>query len=206
MGRYIGPKCKLSRREEMDLFLKSSKRLLDTKCKLNSKPGGNKKYNKRISDYALQLREKQKIKFIYGILERQFRRYFFKANRMKGNTGQILLMLLESRLDNVVYRMGFSTTRSEARQLISHKTFIVNHNIVNIASYQVKIGDKILVREKFKKQLRIIESLSLAEKNGFPSWLLINKKNFYGTFKMFPKRTEIMNNINESLVVELYSH
>lgn len=205
MARYIGPKCKLSRREGIDLFLKSSKRDLDNKCRFNSKPGGNNKFNKRVSDYGLQLREKQKIKRMYGILERQFRRYFFIANRKKGNIGEILIILLESRLDNIIYRMGFTYTRSEARQLLSHKMFYVNNKVVNIPSYQVKIGDVITVREKFKKNLRIKKSLLLSEKIGFPLWLKVNIKKFKGTLKMIPIRKNILNNINESLIIELYS-
>lgn len=205
MARYIGSKCKLSRRENIDLFLKSFKRSLISKCKLNSKPGGNNKFNKRISDYGLQLREKQKIKRMYGILERQFRRYFFIANSKNGNIGETLIMLLESRLDNIIYRMGFSYTRTQARQLLSHKMFYVNKNIVNIPSYQVKIGDIITLREKFQKNLRIRKSLILTEKRGFPSWLLVDVKKFQGIFKIFPIRKKILNNINESLIVELYS-
>ncbi|MEY3263460.1 MAG: hypothetical protein RL717_937, partial [Pseudomonadota bacterium] len=174
MARYIGPKAKLSRREGTDLFLKSARRSLDSKCKLDSKPGQHGRTSGvRTSDYGNQLREKQKVKRIYGVLERQFRRYFAEADRRKGNTGETLLKLLEARLDNVVYRMGYASTRAEARQLVSHKAIVVNGNVVNIASYQVKIGDVVAVREKAKKQVRIAEALSLAEQSGFPMWVSV---------------------------------
>ncbi len=206
MARYIGPKAKLSRREGTDLFLKSARRSLDSKCKLDSKPGQHGRTSgARTSDYGNQLREKQKVKRIYGILERQFRRYFADAERRKGNTGETLLKLLEQRLDNVVYRMGFGSTRAEARQLVSHKALTVNGIVVNIASYQVKAGDIVAIREKAKKQVRIAESLSLAESIGFPSWVSVEPKKFEGTFKAAPDRLEIAGDINESLIVELYS-
>ena len=206
MARYIGPKAKLSRREGTDLFLKSARRSLDSKCKLDSKPGQHGRTSgARTSDYGNQLREKQKVKRMYGILERQFRRYFAEADRRKGNTGENLLKLLESRLDNVVYRMGFGSTRAEARQLVSHKAFTVNGNVVNIASYQVKPGDVVAVREKAKKQARIVEALSLAEQIGMPSWVAVDAKKMEGTFKSMPDRSEIANDVNESLIVELYS-
>ncbi|GAB3545799.1 30S ribosomal protein S4 [Noviherbaspirillum agri] len=206
MARYIGPKAKLSRREGTDLFLKSARRSLDSKCKLDSKPGQHGRTSgARTSDYGNQLREKQKVKRIYGILERQFRRYFAEADRRKGNTGENLLKLLESRLDNVAYRMGFGSTRAEARQLVSHKAFTVNGSVVNIASYQVKAGDVVAVREKAKKQARIIEALSLAEQSGMPSWVSVDAKKMEGTFKSMPDRSEIANDVNESLIVELYS-
>ncbi|WP_151632721.1 30S ribosomal protein S4 [Noviherbaspirillum aerium] len=206
MARYIGPKAKLSRREGTDLFLKSSRRSLDSKCKLDSKPGQHGRTSgARTSDYGNQLREKQKVKRMYGILERQFRRYFAEADRRKGNTGENLLKLLESRLDNVAYRMGFGSTRAEARQLVSHKAFTVNGIVVNIASYQVKAGDVVAVREKAKKQARIIEALSLAEQGGLPSWVTVDAKKMEGTFKSMPDRSEIANDVNESLIVELYS-
>ncbi|WP_194724355.1 30S ribosomal protein S4 [Noviherbaspirillum malthae] len=206
MARYIGPKAKLSRREGTDLFLKSSRRSLDSKCKLDSKPGQHGRTSgARTSDYGNQLREKQKVKRMYGILERQFRRYFAEADRRKGNTGENLLKLLESRLDNVAYRMGFGSTRAEARQLVSHKAFTVNGEVVNIASYQVKAGDVVAVREKAKKQARIIEALSLAEQGGMPSWVSVDAKKMEGTFKSMPDRSEIANDVNESLIVELYS-
>lgn len=206
MARYIGPKAKLSRREGTDLFLKSARRSLNAKCKLDSKPGQHSRLsNVRISDYGNQLREKQKVKRIYGVLERQFRRYFIEADRLKGNTGEILLKLLEARLDNVVYRMGFGSTRAEARQLVSHKALTVNGIIVNIASYQVKPGDIIAIREKAKKQTRIVEALSLAEQSGFSSWISVDLKKLEGIYKFSPDRNEISHDINESLIVELYS-
>ncbi|MBF8178283.1 MAG: 30S ribosomal protein S4 [Burkholderiaceae bacterium] len=206
MARYIGPKAKLSRREGTDLFLKSARRSLDSKCKLDSKPGQHGRTSgARTSDYGNQLREKQKVKRMYGILERQFRRYFAEADRRKGNTGETLLKLLEARLDNVTYRMGFGSTRAEARQLVSHKAFTVNGIVVNIASYQVKPGDVIAVREKSKKQARIVEALSLAEQTGMPSWVSVDAKKMEGTYKAAPDRSEIANDVNESLIVELYS-
>ena len=206
MARYIGPKAKLSRREGTDLFLKSARRSLASKCKLDVKPGQHGvKSGQRTSDYGNQLREKQKVKRIYGVLERQFRRYFAEASRRKGNTGETLLKLLESRLDNVVYRMGFGSTRSEARQLVSHKALTVNGNVVNIASYQVKTGDVIAVREKAKKQTRIVEALSLAEQVGMPSWVSVDAKKMEGTLRAFPERNEIAADVNEALIVELYS-
>lgn len=206
MARYLGPKAKLSRREGTDLFLKSARRSLDSKCKLDSKPGQHGRTSgARTSDYGNQLREKQKVKRMYGVLERQFRRYFAEADRRKGNTGETLLKLLEARLDNVTYRMGFGSTRAEARQLVSHKAFTVNGNVVNIASYQVKPGDVVAVREKSKKQARIMEALSLAEQIGFPSWVAVDAKKMEGSFKSLPDRSEIANDVNESLIVELYS-
>ena len=206
MARYIGPKAKLSRREGTDLFLKSARRSLDSKCKLDVKPGQHgAKSGARTSDFGNQLREKQKVKRMYGILELQFRRYFTEADRRKGNTGETLLKLLESRLDNVCYRMGFGSTRAEARQLVSHKAFTVNAQVVNIASYQVKAGDVIAVREKSKKQTRIVEALSLAEQIGMPSWVAVDAKKMEGTFKSAPDRSDIAADVNESLIVELYS-
>lgn len=206
MARYTGPKLKLSRREGTDLNLKSARRSFDSKAKADSKPGQHGRTSgARQSDYGTQLREKQKVKRMYGVLERQFRRYFAEAERIKGNTGENLLGLLESRLDNVVYRMGFGSTRAEARQLVSHCALTVNGQTVNIASYQVKVGDVIAVREKAKKQARIAESLALAESNGFPAWVSVDSKKLEGTFKSKPARDEIAAEINESLVVELYS-
>ncbi len=206
MARYIGPKAKLSRREGTDLFLKSARRSLDSKCKLDSKPGQHGRTSgQRTSDYGNQLREKQKVKRMYGLLERQFRRYFAEADRRKGNTGETLLKLLESRLDNVIYRMGFGSTRAEARQLVSHKAFTVNGNVVNIASFQVKPGDVVTVRDKAKKQVRIMEALSLAEQSGMPAWVAVDAKKMEGTFKSVPDRSEIAADVNESLIVELYS-
>jgi small subunit ribosomal protein S4 len=206
VARYIGPKAKLSRREGTDLFLKSARRSLDSKCKLDVKPGQHGvKSGQRTSDYGNQLREKQKVKRIYGVLERQFRRYFAEASRRKGNTGETLLKLLESRLDNVVYRMGFGSTRAEARQLVSHKAILVNGQALNVPSAQVKSGDVIAIREKSKKQVRIAESLSLAEQTGFPIWVAVDAKKMEGTFKQAPDRADIAGDINESLIVELYS-
>ena len=206
MARYIGPKAKLSRREGTDLFLKSARRSLADKCKLDSKPGQHGRTSgARTSDYGTQLREKQKVKRIYGVLERQFRRYFAEADRRKGNTGENLLQLLESRLDNVVYRMGFGSTRSEARQLVSHKAITVNGQSVNIPSYMVKVGDVVAVREKSKKQARIVEALQLAGQVGFPAWVEVSADKAEGTFKKSPDRDEFGADINESLIVELYS-
>ncbi len=205
MARYIGPKCKLSRREGTDLFLKSARRSLDTKCKLDSRPGQHGAKSTRISEYGTQLREKQKIRRMYGVLERQFRTYFDKAIAKRGATGEVLLQMLESRLDNVVYRMGFASTRAEARQLVSHKAIEVNGKPVNIPSYLLRATDVVTVREKSRAQLRIKSSLDLAEQNGFPSWVEVDSKNFKGTFKQLPDRAEFASDVNEQLVVELYS-
>ncbi|MGQ5522433.1 30S ribosomal protein S4 [Chitinimonas sp. PSY-7] len=205
MARYIGPKCKLSRREGTDLFLKSARRALDTKCKLDSKPGQHGAKQPRLSGFGVQLREKQKIRRIYGVLERQFRRYFEEAARRKGSTGENLLKLLEARLDNVVYRMGYGSTRAEARQLVSHKSIIVNGQVVNIPSYQVRAGDTVSVREKSKKQVRIQEALALAEQIGFPSWVNVDGKKMEGVYKASPERGDLSSDINEQLVVEFYS-
>lgn len=206
MARYIGPKAKLSRREGTDLFLKSARRSLDSKCKLDVKPGQHGlKSGARTSDYGNQLREKQKVKRMYGVLERQFRRYFAEAERRKGNTGDNLMQLLESRLDNVAYRMGFGSTRAEARQLVSHKALTVNGQVVNIPSYMVKADDVVAIREKSKKQTRIVEALSLAEQIGMASWVAVDSKKMEGTFKRLPDRSEFANDVNESLIIELYS-
>ena len=205
MARYIGPKCKLARREGTDLFLKSAHRSLESKCKLDSPPGQHGARRTRLSDYGLQLREKQKIRRIYGVLERQFRRYFAEAARRKGSTGELLLQLLESRLDNVVYRMGFGSTRAEARQLVSHKAITVNGQVVNIPSYQVQAGDVVAIREKSKKQVRIQEALGLAAQIGMPSWVAVDATKMEGVFKNMPDRSELTGDINEQLVVEFYS-
>ena len=206
MARYIGPKAKLSRREGTDLFLKSTRRSLSDKCKLDTKPGQHGRTSRaRTSDYGNQLREKQKVKRIYGVLERQFRRYFAEAERRKGNTGENLLMLLESRLDNVVYRMGFGSTRAEARQLVSHKAILLNGNVANIPSMQVRPGDVIAIREKAKKQTRIQESLGLVAQSADVSWVNVDATKLEGTFKQAPDREDIGGDINESLIVELYS-
>lgn len=205
MARYIGPKCKLARREGTDLFLKSARRSLDSKCEIDSAPGQHGAKKPRLSDYGLQLREKQKIRRIYGVLERQFRRYFAEADRRKGSTGELLLQLLESRLDNVVYRMGFGSTRAEARQLVSHKAIVVNGQVVNIPSFQVKAGDVVSVREKAKKQVRIQEALGLATQIGLPGWVSVDADKLEGVFKNMPDRSELTGDINEQLVVEFYS-
>ena len=206
MARYTGPKCKLARREGTDLFLKSARRSLDSKCKLDTKPGQHGvRSGMRMSDYGNQLREKQKLRRIYGLLERQFRRYFAEAARRKGSTGTNLLQLLESRLDNVVYRMGIGSTRAEARQLVGHCSITVNGKVLSIPSALVKAGDVVGVTDKAKAQLRIQDSLQLAEKVGFPSWVEVDVKKMSGTFKGAPDRSEFGQDINESLVVELYS-
>ncbi len=206
MARYLGPKAKLSRREGTDLFLKSARRPIGDKAKFDSKPGQHGRTSgSRTSDFGLQLREKQKVKRMYGVLERQFRRYFAEAERRKGNTGANLLMLLESRLDNVVYRMGFGSTRAESRQLVSHKSITVNGEVVNIASYLVKAGDTVSVREKAKKQLRVADSLKLAEGQGMPSWVQVDASKMEGVFKKTPDRDEFGGDIKEALIVELYS-
>ncbi len=205
MARYIGPKCKLSRRAGTDLLLKSRARSLDTKCNMETRPGQHGAVKPRLSDYALQLREKQKLKQMYGVLERQFRNYYLKASSKKGSTGLILLQLLETRLDNAVYRMGFSRTRAEARQLVSHKAILVNGKSVNIPSYQVKPGDVIEIREGARAQGRIAEALSIAAQAGLPDWVDVDEKGLKGTFKAVPTRDQIVPDINEQLVVELYS-
>ena len=205
MARYIGPKCKLSRREGTDLFLKSGVRALESKCKLETAPGQHGARRGRLSDYGVQLREKQKVRRIYGILEKQFRNYYKEAARLKGATGENLLQLLESRLDNVVYRMGFGSTRAEARQMVAHKAILVNGAAVNIPSYQVKAGDVISLREKAKKQLRVQSALALAAQRGEPEWIEMNREKLEGVFKSVPDRQELSSEINENLIVELYS-
>lgn len=205
MARYIGPKCKLARREGTDLFLKSGVRSLEDKCKHETAPGQHGQRRGRLSDYGVQLREKQKVRRMYGILERQFRNYYKEAARLKGATGENLLQLLESRLDNVVYRMGFGSTRAEARQLVSHKAIMVNGKTVNIPSYQVQPGDVVAVRQKAKNQLRIKSSLELAGNRGAAEWLEVSADKLEGQFKHKPERAELSSDINESLIVELYS-
>ena|SRR5450755_1274461 len=206
MARYTGPKCKLARREGTDLFLKSARRSLDSKCKLDSKPGQHGvKSGMRQSDYGNQLREKQKLRRTYGILERQFRRYFTMAAQHKGSTGSNLLQLLESRLDNVVYRMGFGSTRAEARQLVSHRAITVNGEVVNIASYSVQAGDKVGVREKQRQQLRVTDAMKLAEGQGLANWVQVDSAKLEGIFKKAPDRDEFGADIKEALIVELYS-
>ncbi len=206
MARYTGPKCRLSRREGTDLMLKSRARALDSKCKLDTPPGQHgARRQRRMSDYALQLREKQKLRRIYGILERQFRNYYKRAAQKKGATGENLLKLLECRLDNVVYRMGFGATRAESRQLVSHRAISVNGRCVNVPSYQVKANDVVTVREKAKKQARIQDALTIAEQIGFPEWVEVDSGKMEGVFKTVPDREDLPPDINEQLVVELYS-
>ncbi len=206
MARYTGPKCRLSRREGADLLLKSRARALDSKCKLETPPGQHgARRQRRMSDYALQLREKQKLRRMYGVLERQFRNYYEKAAQKKGATGENLLKVLECRLDNVVYRMGFGSTRAEARQLVSHKAILVNGRCVNIPSYPIKPNDVVAIREKAKKQARIQDSLSVAEQYGFPDWVEVDSGKMEGVFKAVPEREELPPDISEQLVVELYS-
>lgn len=205
MARYLGPKCKLSRREGTDLFLKSRGKSLENKCKLEQRPGQHGTKRTRTSDYAVQLRAKQRLRRIYGVLEKQFRNYYKSAAMQKGSTGENLLNLLEGRLDNVVYRMGFASTRAEARQLVSHKAVLINNKLTNIPSYQVSPGDIVSIREKAKKQQRIADALAVTEQYGFPAWVEVNVKDLSGTFKTLPDRVDLGSEINEQLVVELYS-
>ena len=205
MARYIGPTCKLSRREGTDLFLKSGARPLDSKCKVENAPGMHGLRRGRLSDYGVQLREKQKVRRTYGILEKQFRGYYKEAARRKGATGEVLLQLLECRLDNVVYRMGFGSTRAESRQLVSHKSITVNGRAVNIPSFQVQAGDVVAVRERCKNQLRIQNALALAAQRSDVEWVDVNSDKKEGTFKRIPDRADLPAEINENLIVELYS-
>jgi small subunit ribosomal protein S4 len=205
MARYLGPKLKLSRREGTDLFLKSGVRAIDSKCNLTTAPGQHGARRGRLSDYGLQLREKQKVRRIYGVLEKQFRNYYKEAARLKGNTGENLLQLLEGRLDNVVYRMGLASTRAEARQLVSHKAIMVNGAVVNIPSYAVSPDQVIAVREKAKKQARIVAALEISEQREKPTWIEIDSKKMEGVFKRVPERSDLSADINEQLIVELYS-
>ena len=205
MAKYRGPSCKLSRREGVDLFLKSRGNPLESKCNIDQKPGQHGVRRDRESEYATQLRAKQRIRRIYGVLEKQFRNYYRLADKKRGATGLNLLYLLERRLDNVVYRMGYASTRAEARQLVSHKSILVNSNIVNIASYLVESGDSIEVRKKSKKQNRIINAMSVAAQLGFPEWITVNSTKFSGSFNRIPERDELASDIDENLVVELYS-
>ncbi|OOZ42773.1 30S ribosomal protein S4 [Solemya elarraichensis gill symbiont] len=205
MARYIGPKCKLSRREGTDLGLKSRVRALDSKCNMEKVPGQHGERRSRLSDYGLQLREKQKVRRIYGVMERQFRNYYKKADSTKGATGENLLQLLERRLDNVVYRMGFGATRAEARQLVSHKAIEVNGALVNIPSFQVSPEDVVTVREKARNQVRIQNSIAVAEQYGFPEWMEVDTKGMSGVFKRSPDRVDLPAEITEQLIVELYS-
>jgi len=205
MARYLGPTCKLSRREGTDLFLKSGVRALDSKCKTETAPGQHGQRRGRLSDYAVQLREKQKVRRTYGVLEKQFRNYYAEAARLRGATGENLLQLLESRLDNVVYRMGFGATRAEARQLVAHSAILVNGRKVNIPSYQVQAGDVISVRERAKAQLRIQSAMALAAQRGQTEWIEVDANKLEGTFKRKPDRIDLSPEINENLIVELYS-
>ena len=205
MARYIGPTCKLARREGTDLFLKSGVRSMDSKCNLETKPGMHGAGRGRLSDYGLQLREKQKVRRIYGVLEKQFRNYYKEASRLRGSTGENLLRLLECRLDNVVYRMGFGSTRAEARQIVSHRSIMVNGNVLNIPSYQVKPGDVVSVCEKAKGQLRVRAALELAGQRADVHWVDVDSTKMEGTFKMPPERQDLSQDINENLIVELYS-
>lgn len=205
MAKYTGPKCKLSRREGVDLELKSSLRPLESKCKLDQVPGQHGARRTRLSDYALQLREKQKLRRIYGVLEKQFRNYYKAAANQKGSTGENLLSLLETRLDNVVYRSGFGATRAESRQLVNHKSILVNNKIVNIPSYKVQANDVISIREKSKKQTRITDSLNMAKQKGISDWIILDEGKLEATFKNIPERSDLSPGINEQLVVELYS-
>lgn len=205
MARYLGPKLKLSRREGTDLFLKSGVRAIDSKCKIETAPGQHGARRGRLSDYGVQLREKQKVRRMYGVLEKQFRNYYKEAARLKGNTGENLLMLLEQRLDNVVYRMGYASTRAEARQLVSHKAVVVNGQVVNIPSFKVRPEDVVSVREKAKKQARIGAALELAEQREKPVWIEVDNNKMEGQFKRLPERSDLSAEINEQLIVELYS-
>jgi small subunit ribosomal protein S4 len=205
MARYLGPKLKLSRREGTDLFLKSGVRPLESKCRADSVPGQHGQRRTRLSDYAVQLREKQKVRRIYGVLEKQFRNYYKKADRQKGATGMNLLRILERRLDNVVYRMGFGSTRAESRQLVSHKSIVVNGTVVNIPSYQVEAGDIVAIREKSRNQLRIQGALTLSANRSPVPWVDVNPEKMEGVFKAAPERDELPQEINENLIVELYS-
>lgn len=205
MARYLGPKLKLSRREGTDLFLKSGVRAIDTKCKIDNAPGQHGARRGRLSDYGVQLREKQKVRRMYGVLEKQFRNYYQEAARLKGNTGENLLQLLEGRLDNVVYRMGFGATRAEARQLVSHKAILVNGQVVNVPSYKVAANDVVSIREKAKNQARIKAALEVATQRELPTWVEVDNKKMEGTFKRLPERSDLSADINEHLIVELYS-
>ena len=205
MARYIGPTCKLARREGTDLFLKSGVKALDSKCNLETKPGMHGAGRGRLSDYGLQLREKQKVRRIYGVLEKQFSNYYKEASRLKGSTGENLLKLLECRLDNVVYRMVFGSTRAEARQIVSHRSIMVNGKVLNIPSYQVKPGDVVSVREKAKNQLRVRAALELAGQRADVNWVDVDSSKMEGVFKALPERQDLSQDINENLIVELYS-
>jgi ribosomal protein S4, bacterial/organelle type len=202
----LGPKCKLSRREGTDLFLKSGIKPIESKCKLNSIPGskvGSRR--ERLSDYGNQLREKQKLRRMYGVMEKQFRNYYKKASKLKGSTGENLLKLLEGRLDNMVYRMGFAVTRAEARQLVSHKSIMVNGQVINIPSYQVNASDEISVTDKGKDQLRVKNAVNISSQLGISEWLSVDQKQLKGIVNSIPEREDILPDIQENLVVEFYS-
>ncbi len=205
MARYLGPTCKLSRREGTDLFLKSGIRPLESKCRADSVPGQHGQRRSRLSDYGVQLREKQKVRRIYGVLEKQFRNYYKEAARLKGATGENLLQLLERRLDNVVYRMGFGSTRAEARQLVAHNAILVNGKKANIASYRVNEGDVVSIREKSKSQLRIQSAIQIAAQRSDIEWIEVDASKMEGTYKRVPDRSDLPAEINENLIVELYS-
>jgi len=205
MARYLGPTCKLSRREGTDLFLKSGIRPLESKCRADSVPGQHGQRRSRLSDYGVQLREKQKVRRIYGVLEKQFRNYYKEAARLKGATGENLLQLLERRLDNVVYRMGFGSTRAEARQLVAHNAILVNGKKANIASYRVNEGDVVSIREKSKSQLRIQSAIQIAAQRSEIEWVEVDASKMEGTYKRVPDRSDLPAEINENLIVELYS-
>ncbi|MCF7353672.1 30S ribosomal protein S4 [Vibrio sp. CK2-1] len=205
MARYLGPKLKLSRREGTDLFLKSGVRAIDTKCKIDNAPGVHGARRGRLSEFGVQLREKQKVRRMYGVLEKQFRNYYKEAARLKGNTGANLLQLLEGRLDNVVYRMGFGATRAESRQLVSHKAILVNGKVVNVPSFKVTANDVVSIREKAKQQSRIKAALEVAEQREKPTWIEVDASKMEGTFKRIPERSDLSADINEHLIVELYS-
>lgn len=205
MARYLGPKLKLCRREGTDLFLKSGVRAIDTKCKIDNVPGVHGARRGRLSDYGVQLREKQKVRRMYGVLEKQFRNYYKEAARLKGNTGENLLQLLEGRLDNVVYRMGLGVTRAESRQLVSHKSILVNGKVVNVPSFCVTANDVVSIREKAKSQARIKASLEIAAQREIPTWIEVDSNKMEGTFKRLPERSDLSADINEHLIVELYS-
>ncbi len=205
MARYLGPTCRVARRLGTDLGLKSRVRDIDSKCKLSTQPGMHGQKKSRGTDHGIQLCEKQKFRYMYGVLERQFRKYYAEAARRKGATGEILFQLLECRLDNVAYRLGFGSTRAEARQLVRHKAILVNGKVVNIPSYSVKAGDSVEVREKSKAQVRIQDSLRLAEGAGFPEWVEVDVSKMQGVFKRVPDRSDLPAELNEQLVVELYA-
>lgn len=205
MARYLGPKLKLSRREGTDLFLKSGVRAIDTKCKIDNAPGVHGARRGRLSEFGVQLREKQKVRRMYGVLEKQFHNYYKEAARLKGNTGENLLQLLEGRLDNVVYRMGFGATRAESRQLVSHKAILVNGKVVNVPSFKVTANDVVSIREKAKQQSRIKAALEVAEQREKPTWIEVDASKMEGVFKRIPERSDLSADINEHLIVELYS-